>query len=230
MDFRILDLGLIDYKSAWELQKETLRQVKDGRLNAALLVCSHYPVITLGRPACSAGKQAERKNILISESELNLRGIKIYEVERGGDVTYHGPGQLTAYPVFNLEFLRKDIHWFLRQLEGIITGCLSQFGIDMHIRQGLTGVWAGKFKIASIGIAVKNWITFHGLSINLRKDDLANFNFIRPCGMEVRMAALENFCDKEINICRVKEDLISEFRNFYLLNYRPFKEAEVMYA
>ena len=209
MDFKILDLGLIDYQKAREFQKEAFEQVKNGRLNAALLICSHYPVITLGR-------LPQDKNILVSRQELNSRGIGVYETQRGGDITYHGPGQLTAYPVFNLEFLKKDIRWFLRKLEGIIIGCLSDFGINAHSRPGLTGAWVDKFKVASVGIAIKNWITFHGLSINIRKNDLDNFNLIRPCGMDITMAALESYCVENIDMQCVKRSLIQEFRReFY---------------
>lgn len=219
MDFKILDLGLIDYKSAWELQKKIFQQVKNGRLNAALLICSHYPVITLGR-------RANKKNILIAKEKLHSEGINIYEVERGGEVTYHGPGQLTAYPVFNLEFLKKDVHWFLRQLESITIECLLDFSINAHTRHGLTGVWVDKFKIASIGIAIKNWITFHGLSINIRKNDLINFNFIRPCGMDITMAALETFYAKTIDIRSVKWNLIRGFEEFFAANRSVLSEEE----
>ncbi|MFH0762440.1 MAG: lipoyl(octanoyl) transferase LipB [Candidatus Omnitrophota bacterium] len=223
MNFKILDLGLIDYKSAWEIQGQLFQQVKDRRLNAAFLICSHYPVITLGR-------QADKRDVLVSKEKLHSEGIGIYEAERGGGVTYHGPGQLTAYPIFNLGLLKKDIRWFLRGLEGVIIGLLSEFAVGAHARPGLAGVWVDKFKIASIGIAIKNWISFHGLSINIRKNDLINFGFIRPCGMDINMAALENFCDSGVDLSRIKESLITRLREFYFLNYRPFKETEVIYA
>jgi lipoyl(octanoyl) transferase len=228
MDFKILDLGLIDYQNAWGLQKEAFQQVKNGRLNAALLICSHYPVITSGRTASCAGPGSlpQNKNILASRQELNNKGIGVYETQRGGDVTYHGPGQLTAYPVFNLGFLRKDIRWFLMKLESIIIRCLSDFGIDAHSRPGLTGVWVGKLKIASVGIAIKNWVTFHGLSINIMKNDLDNFNLIRPCGMDITMAALETFGAGQISMQSVKLSLIGKFRDFLTAEQNVFKEAE----
>ena len=162
MDFNLIDLGLIDFKEAWLQQKTIFEQVKNRVLESALIVCKHYQVITLGR-------QAKKENLKFSEEEIKKKGIAVYEIERGGDVTYHGPGQLTVYPIFNLSYFKKDIHWYLRLLEGIIIDLLSDFGIKGIRHAGLTGVWVGKKKIGSIGIAIKNWITFHGLSINIKK-------------------------------------------------------------
>jgi len=209
MQFKIFDLGLIDFIKAWQFQKEIFEKVKGGYLNSVLIFCQHYPVITLGR-------SANRKNILIPEDELQKRGIKIYEIERGGDVTYHGPGQLTIYPIFNLNYLKKDIHWFLRQLEDVIIGCLLDFGIKVKRRNGLTGVWIGKQKIASIGIAIRNWITLHGLSMNIKRADLANFDLIRPCGMDIQMTALEKVLERDLEIDRIKENLIPKFKDTFL--------------
>ena len=154
----IFDLGLVDFKPAWDFQKEIFQAVKNANFSKALILCQHNPVITLGRTA-------NRKNILMDEQELNLKGIQIYEIERGGDVTYHGPGQLTVYPIFNLNFFYKDIHFFLRYLEEVVIELLSDFGVCGLQRPGLTGIWVEKEKIASIGIAIRNWITFHGLSL-----------------------------------------------------------------
>jgi lipoate-protein ligase B len=206
MQFKVFDLGLVDFKKAWDFQKEVFFQVKNDRFKSALILCQHYPVITLGR-------SATRKNILAQEAELKNKGIKVYEVERGGDVTYHGPGQLTAYPIFNLNYLKKDIHWFLRYLENIIIGCLSDLGTRAHRLPGLTGVWVNKRKIASIGIAIKNWITFHGLSINIKKADLVNFNLIKPCGMDIMVTSLESVLGSEIRVNQLKKILTRRLKN-----------------
>ncbi len=202
MDLKIIDLGLINFSDAWVKQKALFQEVKTGSLDKALLICRHYPVITLGRGA-------KKTNILASEEELKKKGVAVYEVERGGDVTYHGPGQLTVYPVFNLNYLKKDIHWFLRYLEGIIIATLSDFGIPGERQQGLTGVWVRKKKIASIGIAIRNWITFHGLSINIKQEDLANFSLIRPCGMDIIVTSMESENKAIINIEQVKKRFVS---------------------
>ena len=208
MQFKIFNSGLVDFKKIWDFQKQILQAVKNQEIPSALILCQHYPVITLGRTA-------NKKNILISEGELRNRGIQICEIERGGDVTYHGPGQLMLYPVFNLNYLKKDIHWFLRQLEEAVIVYLSDMGIKGQRRPGLTGVWVNGKKIASIGIAIRNWITFHGLSINIKSDDLANFSLIRPCGMDIEMTTLETILERNIEIESVKENLIHKFREIF---------------
>jgi len=205
MQFQIIDLGLLHYKKAWDFQKEIFLALKYRNLASALILCQHYPVITLGR-------KADKRNILINESELKLRRIGRYEIERGGDVTYHGPGQLIAYPIFDLNYLKKDINFFLRCLEETIIKLLRGFGVEGEIIPGLTGVWIDKQKIASIGIAIKNWITFHGLSINIKKNDLANFRLIRSCGMDIEMTSLETVLERDIEIKEAKEKLINSFR------------------
>ncbi|MDD5155899.1 MAG: lipoyl(octanoyl) transferase LipB [Candidatus Omnitrophica bacterium] len=213
MDLEVFDLGLIDFGSAWQFQKDTLARVCNSDIRGALIICSHYPAITLGR-------LARIDNVLIAASGLDERKIPLYEIERGGDVTYHGPGQLTVYPVFNLNYFIKDIRIFLRQLEALVIDLLSDFGISGTRYPGLTGVWVEKAKIASIGIAIKRWVTYHGLSINITKDDLGNFSLIRPCGMDIRMTSLESVLGRPINkeilkrglICRFKEKFSDIFR------------------
>lgn len=209
MEFKVLDLGLTDYKESYRLQEETFENVRRGTLESALMLCQHNPVITMGRAAKSS-------NILIGPEELKKQGIMTYKIERGGDVTYHGPGQLTAYPVFNLNHWKKDIHFFLRQLEAAIMGLLDKFGIKSQTRSGLTGVWVEQKKIASIGISIRNWITFHGLSINITDNDLDNFRLIRPCGMDIEMTSLETILGKSIEINTVKKHLISQLRGTFL--------------
>lgn len=208
MEFKVFDLGLVDFKKAWLFQKEVFIGVKNSYLEAAIIFCQHYPVITLGR-------LADKKNILISEDELKNKGIQIYEIERGGDVTYHGPGQLTIYPIFNLNYLKRDIRWFLRQLEGVVVDLLSAFGINGQRKPGFTGVWLENRKICSIGIAIRNWITFHGLSINIKKTDLANFQLIRPCGMDIEMSSLETVISRNVDLNKLKENIIHKFRNTF---------------
>jgi len=209
MQFKVFDLGLIDFNAALLRQKELFSDVKTGALESALIICRHYPVITLGR-------LADKKNILFSPPELKKQAVEVCGIERGGDVTYHGPGQIIAYPVFNLSFLKKDIHFFLRQLESVVIDFLSDFGVKGLRKDGLTGVWVGSQKISSIGIAIKNWITFHGVSINLKKDDLPNFQLIRPCGMDIEMVSLESLLERKIEIDEVTPRLIGKFRDTFL--------------
>ena len=206
MDLEIFDLGLINYFTAWQIQKEIFKAVKFGFLESSLVICRHNPVIT-------AGRSAKPGNILASQERLRKLGIRIYGIERGGDVTYHGPGQITVYPILNLNLIKKDLRWFLRQLEESVIDFLSEFDVKAERRDSLTGVWVDGKKIASIGIAVKNWITFHGLSLNIKKDDLKNFKMIRPCGLNAEMTSLESLLNEKIEIEDVKLSLISKIRD-----------------
>lgn len=199
-EFKVFDLGLTDFKLAWDFQKDVFAQVKAGLLKGALIFCRHYPVITLGRSAYP-------RNIRVCAWELEKRGIEVYEIERGGDVTYHGPGQLVTYPIFKLEVGLRDIHLFLRRLEEVIIRMLGRFDISGERREGLIGVWVKEKKVASIGIAIKNWITFHGFSVNITADDLPNFSLIRPCGMDIAMASLESFLQKKVSWGEIKETI-----------------------
>lgn len=202
---KVFDLGLTDYENSWEFQKDIFLEVKSGLYPFAMVFCRHHPVITLGR-------MADRNNILPGADVLKERGIKVFETERGGEVTYHGPGQLTVYPVCNLNYLKKDIHWFLRELENAVILSLAEFGVNASQRAGLTGVWVKEKKIASIGIAVKNWISFHGLSINVKSNDLDNFRLIRPCGMDIKMVSLEEAAGRACEMNDVKEALLDNFK------------------
>jgi lipoate-protein ligase B len=201
---RILDLGLVEYSAALRLQKELFNEVRTGSLKSALVFCRHYPVVTFGR-------QSKTPGLKVDEAVLSRRGIKVIQVDRGGDVTYHGPGQLMVYPIFSLQEFRKDLHFFLRKLESTVIAVLSEFGISSEARPGLTGVWVGKRKISSIGIAVKSWISYHGLALNVKNDDLDNFSLIRPCGMDIEMTAMETISKVDIPFDRVRTTFIRRF-------------------
>lgn len=205
----IIDLGLIDFRRAWYFQREVFKGVKAGIIPSTLVFCQHNPVITLG-------SQGKREHIKTGLAELELRGIEIYEIERGGDVTYHGPGQIVVYPIFNLRHLKKDVHWFIRKLEDTLVDFLADFGIKGARRFGLTGIWVDDHKIASIGVAIKNWITFHGISINVKKSALNNFKLIKPCGLEVEVTSLENVLGKVISMNQAKKTLLEQFRRNFL--------------
>ena len=206
MLLKLIDLGLLDFDYAWQKQKEVFLAVRDGALAPSVIFCRHYPVVTLGSTAA-------RENILVSEAELKDRGIQLYKIERGGDVTYHGPGQLIVWPILDLRFFKKDIHFYLRYLEEIAIDLLVDFGIKGQRLAGFTGVWVGKRKIASIGIAIKHWISFHGLSLNIKQEDLVNFKLIRPCGMDIEMTSLEGELGRQIEIDSIKISLMQKFRH-----------------
>jgi lipoyl(octanoyl) transferase len=170
------DLGRRAYAEVLELQRSLCRQRIGGEiLEDLLLLVEHEPVITLGRGTRAASLPLRR-------AELEQRGVEVFEVERGGDVTFHGPGQLVGYPIIDLRQHREDLHWYLRRLEaGLIAG-LGKLGIEAGPNPGLTGVWTEGRKLASIGIHVKQWVTFHGFALNVNTD-LSYFDLIVPCGI-----------------------------------------------
>jgi lipoate-protein ligase B len=173
----VIDLGRRAYGGVLALQRELCRRRVTGEATEdVLLLVEHEPVITLGRGTRAA-------SLPIPSAELERRGVEVAEVERGGDVTYHGPGQLVGYPILDLAGHRKDLHWYLRSLEDALVLGLGRQGIEAERRPGLTGVWTAGRKIASIGIHVKQWVTFHGFALNVFTD-LSAFDLIVPCGLE----------------------------------------------
>ncbi len=176
----VVQLGVVPYGEALELQRALAGDRIAGRLPGdTLLLLEHPPVVTLGRGTRAA-------SLPLAPELLRRRGIEVFEIERGGDVTYHGPGQLVGYPIFDLggSGLRRDLHWFLRQLEASLIEALAAFGITGERREGYTGVWTGggARKIASIGIHVRQWVTWHGFALNVTTD-LSAFDLIVPCGI-----------------------------------------------
>jgi lipoyl(octanoyl) transferase len=169
-------LGLVPYGEALALQKELVDQRRAGEIADTLLLLEHPHVITLG-------SGAHDENVLVSAEERAARGIELYETGRGGDVTYHGPGQLVGYPILDLKPDRQDLHRYLRDLEEMLIGVLGEFGIEGSRKSGLTGVWAGDRKVAAIGVRVSSgWITSHGFALNV-STDLGFFGAIVPCGI-----------------------------------------------
>ncbi len=173
---RIEDLGLLPYGEALEAQRELRRQRIAGEITEdVLLLVEHPPVVTLGR-----GTRAS--SLPLSPEELGRRGVEVFEVERGGDVTFHGPGQLVGYPILDLRRHRTDLHWYLRSLEDVLIQALGRLDIEAGRNPGLTGVWTAGRKIASIGIHVKQWVTLHGFALNVTTN-LDPFDLIVPCGI-----------------------------------------------
>lgn len=202
---RVLELGLKPYREVWDLQKKLQAELIAGTGEQTLIICEHSPVITLGT-------SAEASNVLAREDELKTHGIEVIKIERGGDVTYHGPGQLVAYPILNLNYYRRDVDWYLRQLEQIIIDTLADCGVTGMRIPGKTGVWTSDTKkIASIGVRLSRWCTMHGLSLNVQ-DCSVGFNLINPCGFrDIEMTSLEQE-GGEIN--KVQENLLLYLRDF----------------
>jgi lipoyl(octanoyl) transferase len=182
-----VDLGLLPYAEALELQRATARARISGELgDDVLLLVEHPPVVTLGRAAQTA-------NVVVPAELLAARGVEVFDVERGGDVTFHGPGQLVGYPVFDLKGHKQDLHWYLRQLEESLIVALREYDLIGVRNPGYTGVWiAGRRsrKIASIGVHARDWVTWHGFALNVRTN-LEFFDLIVPCGIEdVQMTSI----------------------------------------
>ena len=180
----VADLGTVPYADALELQRSAARARISGELaEDLLLLVEHPPVITLGR----SSKQA---HLLASPELLAARGVELFEVERGGDVTFHGPGQLVGYPIVDLKRHKQDLHWYLRQVEESLIRGVGALGIDAERNPGKTGVWTGGRKLASIGVHARDWVTWHGFALNVTTD-LSSFDLIVPCGIaDVEMTSI----------------------------------------
>jgi lipoate-protein ligase B len=170
-----VNLGRTDYKRVWDLQKKLVDLRHKSEVDDLLLFTEHNPVITMGRASSP-------KNVLSSAEELKKRNVELFVIERGGDVTFHGPGQLVIYPILDLNNHGRDLHKYLRNLEKVIIGVLNGYGIEAGTREGLTGVWSDNHKLAAIGVAVSRWITYHGAALNVNTD-LDYFKLINPCGI-----------------------------------------------
>ena len=165
----------MDYRKAWELQKSLFNNIVKSRSHNYLIITEHNPVITIG-------KTGSLDNLIADPSHLSSKGIDVIEIDRGGDITFHGPGQLVGYPIMNLSQFQQDIHWYLRNLEEVIIHTLNDFAI-LGIRiPGLTGVWVKNNKICAIGVKVTRWVTMHGFALNI-STNLDYFKHIIPCGI-----------------------------------------------
>src|SRR3712207_4384849 len=173
----VANLGLRPYAEVLELQRELARARISGELTQdLLLLVEHPPVVTLGR-------SAKERHIVVPRGALAARGVEVYEIERGGDVTFHGPGQLVGYPIVDLRRHKQDLHWYLRRLEEALIQALAEYEIDAGRNAPFTGVWTSGRKIASIGVHARDWVTWHGFALNVTTD-LTYFDLIVPCGIQ----------------------------------------------
>ena len=190
-----IDLGLIGYAEAWALQKRIVAARKAGAIEDVLLVCEHPHVITQGR-------NGKREHLLASEHLLRQKGVEYYETSRGGDITYHGPGQIVGYPILNLGAIRRDVVWYVRMLEEAMIRATSEFGITAERVAGKTGIWVKsgdtEEKLAAIGVHISRWVTSHGFAYNV-STDLPYFDLIVPCGIANRKAtSLEKLLGRSV--------------------------------
>jgi len=222
----VIDLGLRSYSSVWDFQKARQQALIQKAVGPALIICEHNPVITLGR-------SAKPGNVLMAQQKLQELGVELFKVERGGDVTYHGPGQLVAYPVIDLSGHKRDIGWYLRSLEQVIITTLQSFDITGLRYPERTGVWtgdrgddkrdAGKKKIASIGVRLSRWCTLHGLSLNI-SDCSEGFSLINPCGFQdIEVTSIQQESSVTNDISSVASILVANFADAF--KYTQIKKS-----
>tara|TARA_B100001113_G_C20962180_1_gene557901 strand:+ start:238 stop:882 length:645 start_codon:yes stop_codon:yes gene_type:complete len=200
-----IDLGQKPFKEVWELQKKYQKERIDGEIDDLLILVEHDPVYTFG-------KNANDNHLLQSRD----KSINTFKIERGGDITFHGPGQLVCYPILNLSSYKKSVTWYMRTLEAVIINFLALYDISAHRIDGLTGVWVGDEKIAAQGVRISRWVTMHGFSININLD-LSFYDGIIPCGIFDRgVTSMEKILGQDQNIDTVKKDIISTFNQLFI--------------
>ena len=205
---RVLDLGLIDYNDAYAIQRKTVEEVGAGQ-PATLILSEHPPVFTLGRIATE-------NNFLIDQTAIKEKGAAIERIDRGGEVTFHGPGQLVVYPILDINNYGRDLKVYLGKFEQVAIDLLQHFGIVATRVDGKRGVFVGPRKIVSIGIGVRKWVSFHGLAVNVNTD-LRYFDMIRPCGLDVKMTSMARELNRLQDLDAVKLKFTEIFRRQFNL-------------
>jgi lipoyl(octanoyl) transferase len=202
-------LGRVPYQEALTVQETMVQNRRDGVIPDQLLLLEHPHVITLG-------SSSQEENLLLSPEEREAKGIELFEVGRGGDVTYHGPGQLVGYPILDLKPDRKDLHRYLRDLEEVLIALLSHFGIVSGREEGLTGVWVPQGKLAAIGVRISSgWITSHGFALNV-DPDLDFFSSIIPCGIQDRsVTSMARILGRPLSLDEVTSELVRNFERVF---------------
>jgi lipoate-protein ligase B len=200
----VTNQGRTDYKETWNLQKKLVRLRSLSKIPDCLIVTEHHPVVTMGRGT-------DPDNLLVSPEDLKEQGISLYEVERGGDITFHGPGQTVLYPIIDLKSRGRDVHKYLRDLEAVVIAALSDLNMKASIKKGLTGIWVDNHKLGAIGVAVSRWITYHGLALNVTTD-LDYFELINPCGItKYPVGSVCGMSGQPIEMNQINDLLIKHF-------------------
>jgi lipoyl(octanoyl) transferase len=223
----IVDLGLVEYGAAWQLQRRIVAARKAGGVPDVLLLCRHPHVITLGR-------NGKLENLRASDHVLRQMGVTFFETDRGGDITYHGPGQLVGYPIVNLAEIRRDVAWYLRSLEEAMMRATAEFGIATRRVDGRTGVWVdvpaeqgGEEKLAAIGVHLSRWVTSHGFAYNV-STHLRYFDLIVPCGIaDKRATSLETLLCRTVKIEEVSPRIAAHLGELLGLDWRPAERDDL---
>jgi lipoyl(octanoyl) transferase len=209
-------LGLIDYQAGLDLQAELVAQRKRGEIGDQLLLLEHPDVITLG-----VKTRNDRSHVLASDDELLRQGVGLFETGRGGDVTYHGPGQLVGYPIIDLKPDRCDVHRYVRDLEDVLIRAVADFGIAAGRVQGLTGIWVGpagnETKVGAIGVRISRWVTSHGFALNVNTD-LSRFGLIVPCGITDRgVSSIQELLGRPLAMAEVEDAVVRAFQAVFFV-------------
>ena len=222
-ELHVRRLGVVPYAEALDLQKRLVEERRSGNIPDQLLLLQHPPVITLGVKA-----RDDRSHVLASPADLEEAGVEIFETGRGGDVTYHGPGQLVGYPILDLRPDRCDVHRYVRDLEEALIQAAAGFGVVTERIPGLTGVWAGKNKLAAIGVRISRWITSHGFAFNVGTN-LGHFDLIVPCGIADKgVTSLEVLLSRPVQMDEVESAVVTSFAAVF--GRRPVQLASVAQA
>ena len=206
-------LGVVDYQAALDLQHALVEARKEARIPDQLLLLEHPSVITLG-----AKSRHDRSHVLHTPASLAAMGVALFETGRGGDVTFHGPGQLVGYPIVDLKPDRCDVHRYVRDLEEVLLRTVEPFGIDARRIAGRTGIWVGDDKLAAIGVRISRWVTSHGFALNV-STDLSRFGLIVPCGIADKgVTSMEKILGRPVPMDEVAEAAIAQFRRVFALS------------
>lgn len=211
----LVNLGRMPYQAAWDLQRQVGAGVRAGVIPDTVLLVEHPPVYTVGRAA-----HGSLANLLWDDEQRRREGIELYMVDRGGDITYHGPGQLVGYPILDLSRHGRDLHGYLRQLEGALIAVLARFGIEAGRLSGHTGVWVGDEKVAAIGVKATEWITQHGFALNV-DPNLEHFAGIVPCGIaEKGVTSMARLLGKAVSVADVSVLVEDQLAQVFGFSYR----------
>ncbi len=203
-------LGRVGYQEALDLQTDLVEQRRRGDIGDTLLLLEHPPVITLG-----VKTRNTRTNIIASDAQLADAGVAVFQTGRGGDVTYHGPGQLVGYPILDLNPHRRDVHKYVRDIEQALIDAAASLGISATRAEGLTGIWVGSSKLAAIGVRISRWITSHGFALNVATD-LSHFDLIVPCGIQDRgVTSVERLLGRPVAMAEVEPAVEAAFSSVF---------------
>lgn len=220
--FLNFDQGLTPYADAWALQKSLVAARQQGAIADGLMLLEHEPVFTIGR-------STRAEHLVFPREYLIGQGFEVYDIERGGSITYHGPGQLVGYPILDLRAYNEDIVKFMRSLEETLLRALADFGIAAQRVRGYPGAWVGEAKIAAVGVAVKRKVTMHGFALNV-DPDLQHFNYINPCGLNRPVTSMARVLGHPVDMAEVRAAYLRRFSEIYGLTLSSTTREALLYA